>query len=443
MEPGGISLVAGTPETDTVDAFLAQPLVVEIRDATGSRSPGITVRFAADVVTFRGVKQPAAYLSTTSPDDYKAEAEAVTDAAGRATARMRMGRVSGPVSITVSAPALGLAAYTGSVVAPGKPARVAASPRDTAVYVGRSYTLRVVQEDRWGNATSGAVTVATDAPSVASVAGATVSGQSIGRARVRVTVGDVPVPVHVSVVPRGTLAANYGSDAYMFDLDGAGYRRFSPFLDLSMRDLRWITGGGGVWLENGSVYVYTPSSGGRWLAHSFRGVGSRSPRASRDGQWVFFMGFRRYIYAIEYIAVRIRVDGTDYQVIGGDGMLVPSPSPTGDRVVYMVEDGYMRLWNIETRAGWGLPGGWPEWSHGDSIAYNHAGSIHLVSSAGQGKRQVGDGTRYSGSLDWSPDDEWIVAHDTEAGRLEIIRVATGERIPLPYARGMDSPSWRP
>ena len=66
-----------------------------------------------------------------------------------------------------------------------------------------------------------------------------------------------------------------------------------------------------------------------------------------------------------------------------------------------------------------------------------------MSSAGQGHRQLGTGTAYDFGIDWSPDDQWMVARDMASGHLEVIRVATGERIPLPYSLGMHDPAWKP
>ena len=50
---------------------------------------------------------------------------------------------------------------------------------------------------------------------------------------------------------------------------------------------------------------------------------------------------------------------------------------------------------------------------------------------------------YAFGMDWSPDDRWIVAHDADAVLLEIVRVSTGERIPLPYSTGFYEPAWKP
>ena len=377
LEPGGITLVAGAPQTDSVEAFLAQPLVVEVRDQTGSRTAGLVVRFSANVEVADSVERPTAYLSPTPDGDFTPTAEAVTDATGRAVVRVRLGRVVGPAEIGITVPALGYSSGARFQVNPGVPASVKVSPQDTAVYVGGSYALRVVTEDRLGNRLDVPVSFASDAPAVAT-AGASVTGQAIGRTRVMVTTAAGQTPVYVSVVPRGTLVANFEGKAYVVELDGSGLRRFNEaFTDPITRDVRWITGGGAVWLEGASVYVSTPSGGGHPLGFGYQGLEPGQPRASRDGQWVFFNVPRRgYLYSIDYPVIRIRVDGTDRQEIG-DGIIVPSPSPTGDRVVY-TEDGYIRLRNLEPGAGWQLRGGWPEWSYGDSIAYIDGGRVHLV-----------------------------------------------------------------
>jgi hypothetical protein len=438
-------VLAGGAQRDTVEAFLAQPLVVEVRDEAGRLRPGVTVRFAADLVTPGPTDEPTARISSTSPDDYQPLTERATDATGRVAVRVRLGTVVGPATIAITVPVLDLSASTRLEVGPGAVARITVLPNDTAVYVGGSYALRVVREDRLGYPLPVPVSFTSDAPEIAE-AGATVTGRGIGRTRVLVRVGDVAVPVHVSVVPRGTLAANYGRDAYVFELDGSGHHRFwwEPGTS-GVRDVRWITGGGAVWMHADRMRVSAPTNHGPWL------VGwpmwEEVMRTSRDGQWVFFTGLWFYNkYSWKRYANRIRVDGTDLQIIGDDGMLVPSPSPNGDRVVFTSHAETLGLRNIEAQEStmlWEQSGNWPEWSHGDSIAYVRGGAIRLMSSAGLGHRQVGDGTRYSGPLDWSPDDRFIVAHDTEGGRLEIIRVATGERIPLPFARGMYSPSWKP
>lgn len=43
-------------------------------------------------------------------------------------------------------------------------------------------------------------------------------------------------------------------------------------------------------------------------------------------------------------------------------------------------------------------------------------------------------------LTWSPDSRWIVARSDNG--LDLIEVATGTIIPLPYARRLFAPSWK-
>jgi hypothetical protein len=55
---------------------------------------------------------------------------------------------------------------------------------------------------------------------------------------------------------------------------------------------------------------------------------------------------------------------------------------------------------------------------------------------------VGSGS-YAFGIDWSPDDRWIAGYDVASRRLEVVQVATGLRIPLPYSEALSEPAWRP
>lgn len=327
--------------------------------------------------------------------------------------------------------------------------QVTVSPRDTAVYVGERYALRASVEIE---------AAASDAPSIAT-AGRSVRGVAPGRTRILVTVRDRQVPVYVSVVPRGTLAAAGPNGIYTFGLDGSGYRRVVEAE--GARSPRWF--------PDGRHFVYTSGRLGAGRVADLDGttrplVQWSEPEAqlwahpSRDGEWVYFGGYsgphlRGYPY-------RVRADGTGVQLVprfvrDDRNQSHPSTSPDGGRVAYFREEGASRdvtLRILDLRSGKvvlrDIPGHAPEWSHGDSIAYLHtdggeSGPIRLMSSDGAGHRQVGTGRMYDFGYDWSPDDRWIVAHDLEARRLEIIHVATGQRIPLPYSAGLSDAVWKP
>lgn len=459
-EPAGIRVVSAAGVSDSITAFLPEPLVVEVRDSAGLRMRGVVVRFEANLVKYRGFDVPSAYLSASTPDNYREAAETVTDATGRAAVRVRLGVVAGPATIRITVPPLGFTGSTGFTVVAGATVQTLVAPRDTAVYTGGTYTLAALTEDRFGNTRSTPVSAAvSEAPGVAAVANGAVTGQAIGRARIMVTAAGGQVPVFVSVVPQGTLAAARADGIYVFGLDGSGYRRVAAAQ--GARSPRWF--------PDGQRFVFSTGLSHAWVS-DLNGVtrplvqGQNPLQAelwahpSRDGQWVYFGGysgseFRGYPY-------RVRADGTGLQLVPGftaDNFTQahPSPSPAGDRVAYFREEGdsrnvNLRVLNLLTGVVelQGVAGHAPEWSHGDSIAYLDAqgevwGPIRLMSSAGGGRRQLGTGTAYDFGMDWSPNDQWIVARDLPSGYLEIIRVATGERIPLPFTTEMWNPAWKP
>lgn len=459
-KPQGVTILSGSGVSDTVAAFLPQALIVEVRDSAGRRLRGVAVRFQASVTGLGEQVVPTVELSASTPDVYREVAETVTDGIGRAAVRMRMGVVAGDAAILITVPTLESSALVELTVLPGATVRTVVMPRDTAVYVGASYTLRAATEDRYGNRGPATVAAATsDAPGIAAAANVSVTGQATGRTRIVATAGGAQQAAFVSVVPQGTLAAARRDGIYTFGLDGSGYRPVAAAPEA--RSPRWFPGGQHI--------VYSTGLGHAWVTDLNRTVrplvAGANPldaelwaHPSRDGQWVYFGGyagseFRGYPY-------RVRADGTGLQRVPGfaaDDFTQghPSPSPTGDRVAYFREEGYSRdvtLRVLEVGTGNVLlkdvRGHSPEWSHGDSIAYldmqgGDRGPIRLMSSAGQGHRQVGSGTAYDFGIDWSPDDQWIVARDAESQRLEIIRVATGQRIPLTYSEGMYDPAWKP
>ena len=175
-EPAGIRVVSGAGVTDTVTAFLPQPLIVEVRDSAGELREGISVRFESSVERLRGFDQPTLLLSAAAPDPYQGAATAVTDATGRAVMRVRMGVVAAAGTVTITAPTLGLAGSASFTINAGAPAQLTVSPADTAVFAGGSYALRVGATDRWWNAIpTPAHSTTSSATSVATVSGATVS----------------------------------------------------------------------------------------------------------------------------------------------------------------------------------------------------------------------------------------------------------------------------
>jgi hypothetical protein len=362
--------------------------------------------------------------------------------------------------VAIAVPTLGFSTTATFTIRPGNPARLSLLPADSTLYVGRSYTLRSGVADTWGNVIPGQNVTLTAEGGAATLSGNTLTGQTVGRVRIRAQAGTVTGEVFASVVPEGTLLAAGNDGLYVFGTDGSDFRRV--IATQSARSPRWF--------PNGQQFVY-----GIGLSHAFVGDlngGSRPlvtganplqaelwPHPSRDGQWVYFGGysggeFRGYPY-------RVRADGTGLMLAPGftpDDFTQghPSTSPAGDKITYFREVGHSR--NVFIRVQSMLTGALlaevsghqPEWSHGDSIAYldtqgNDNGPIRVMASNGTGGRIIGNGTqRYHFGIDWSPTDRWIVARAADnTGRLEIVEVATGLRLPLGFATNLREPAWRP
>lgn len=458
-EPAGIRVVSGAGVTDTVTAFLPQPLIVEVRDSAGELRAGISVHFEASAKPLRGVDQPTLLLSPAAPEPYQWAATAVTDATGRAAMRVRMGIVAAAGTVTITAPTLGLASSASFTINAGAPAQLTVSPADTAVFAGGSYALRVGSTDRWWNEIPTPThSTTSSAASVATVSGATVGGQAVGRATLTVSSGALSRTVAVSVVPQGYLLATRAGGIYGFNLDGSDFRRIVS-MDAA-RSARWFPGGKMFVFSTqfiGPGFVSDVSGNVRPLVQGTSPfVGEVWAHPSRDGQWVYFGGYDKNYRGYPY---RVRTDGTGLQLVPGfvandRNQSYPTTSPAGDRVAYFHEgtgsrDVTLRVLNMQTGQLLlqGISGHTPEWSHGDSIAYlfsngSSDGPIRLMSSAGSGDRQVGTGS-YAFGIDWSPDDRWIAGYDVASRRLEVVQVATGLRIPLPYSEGLTEPAWRP
>lgn len=457
--PAAVTVAAGNNLADSVGATPVQPLVVEVRQTGGTPAAGVQVQFESSTAN-AAAGVASAGLAASAGGDFQPTLTVVTDNSGRAAATLRLGTQVGGGTVTIRVPALSLETVAPFTVQPGAPVQLFVQPRDSAVYVGGSYTLRITTRDRWGN-TAGAsgTTVVSDSPYV-SVSGATVSGGSYGRAQLRVTAGKLSATADVSVVPRGTLLAHgvTSGSIYVFGLDGSGFRRV--ITDPGARLPRWF--------PDGQTFVYNVGTGHAYIS-DLNGVkrplladpgaltGELWPHPSRDGQWVYFGGYKD-LYGAVY---RVKSDGTGAELVPGvppdasNTQAHPTTSPTGDRVTYFRYDPHdspgpltLRVVNIQTGTlvAPGVQGHAPEWSHGESIAYigpDAYGMLNLrvMASDGSGSRVVSDGPPLEPGIDWSPDDRWIVASDLMLFKLVLIEVSTGRRIPLPFTNGLGDPAW--
>ena len=486
----GIRVVSPADIRDTVFTALAEPLEVEVRGDDGLIVPGAVVAFSA-LRTVRVPTAPSVYLGATGSSGYRDPTLDTTDARGRASTRVLLGEIAGPGGVVVTVPSLSLTDTVPMTILPGRIVAFRVEPRDTAVYVGRSYQLRAQAGDKWGNWRDTTAVYGGVAGGVTVSASGAVTGVTISRAAIAVRVGSWTDSVRASVVPVGTIAAHAGR-AYVGDsigvavvnLDGSGFRRIA--VETPPREY----GGeeppehemGPRWHPNGSRVVYQESRAVRsgntegfdqrrlfvtdvpgnprsiFSASAFYTDGQ--PTFSPDGAWIYFVARGAGEF---YLHVwRTRPDGTDAAAIGGVPNNVyetrPSVSPDGRWLAYVasgptVAQSQVRVRSLVTgeHTALSVPGVAPRWSPaGDLIAYvnsadysGYAGALRVVRPDGGGDRQVVSGAAYAPVVDWSPDGKYIIAARSSYGNLELIEVTTGARIPLPYARRLSQPAWRP
>jgi Tol biopolymer transport system component len=101
----------------------------------------------------------------------------------------------------------------------------------------------------------------------------------------------------------------------------------------------------------------------------------------------------------------------------------------------------------DTSSTWGMPGRHPQWSPtGDVIALvsPHGGSISIVNADGTAARILSEPDKIyiEGPFSWSPDGQWLLVKNS-AGPLDLIHVASGLTLPLPFTGMLYNPAWQP
>ncbi len=473
------------PVGDTVLSLLAPPLVVEVDAPRGT-----PVVLRANELPLPRLPQqwlPTLYFSR-EPDGRAARSvdTVMTDAAGRVSVYLRLGRIATDAVVTAFVPALGDSAQTRIVVRPGAPRRLLATPRDTSVYVARGYALRANLVDFFGNPIS--ITDATytsDSAAADVAAGGQVTGRAIGRARLLVRAGPYADTAWASVVPEGRIAAvrprNVGPDTtelVLVNLDGSGYRSFKVHKS-DITQPAWHPDGG--YLVASLRLPSEPSGTAPRLAAFDTTTGAWRPLAGTSGPWADghaqFSRDGQWIYATRYFSggasaiYRIRADGTGPgEPVGYDPATAvqfdrPSPSPDGSRVAMTVGVSSGTYTLIvptvpplgEPPAEFGLvgalpTGGHPRWSPvGEELLMFGTEGMWLM---GAGARSVAERRYLAGAwansthvtggyrgASWSSDGRWIVAK-ASAG-LILVEVATDQVLPLAFGGHLADPAWRP
>jgi hypothetical protein len=429
--------------------------VVEVRDSTGAKAPqGTVVRFTAVPASNQsGTEMLVQSLTSTAYVQFVA---AETDAAGRAAVLLKFGTIAGTGRIALSVPTLALSDTARYTILPGAASRVTVLPADTAVYAGRTFTLRGGVVDRFGNVRTDPVTYTASSPGITVSSAGVVNAPTIGRYTLQASAPGLTGTGTgaVSVVPQGTLTATRqvaaGLRIIRVDLDGSNYRELTSVSDGGI-------GPSPKWIPGTNTIVYSHYDGTLQLLQTVdeNGVVAKLiknppatmshqaiPSPARSNQVLYFAAHDTRCND-GYCIHRSGIDGSNPELLGTlpQGLHTErlSSSPDGSKVAYST--GQIRVFDYGTKtiASWTVPGSAPSWSSdGNVIAYatSSFGPINLVNSDGTNVRALTPAGRTygDGAMSWSSDSRWLLAKST-SGSLELIEAATGMALPLGFTAG--------
>ncbi len=461
-----IQLAGGPAAGDTIESTAAQPLTVRVADRNGQGIPDLAIRFRGLTYGHDAGALSALVALTGQGGQFREAVETMTQVDGGSAVQVRLGKLKGTGRVEVSLPSLRLADTLVFQVTAGKPVRFDFAPRDTAVYVGARYAIRVRLLDRVNNELTGFTAASSGGP--ISLVGTDVQANATGRGYVALEMGAVADTAWVSVVPRGTLGVylgrrhtGEGTAISMLSIDGSHYRLLADYPNARFVSM------GPSWTPDGSEIIYH-YEGGIYTVDLTGNISlavlpsvlpgpAELPRFSRDGAFLY-LGASHDQGTGSGNIWRVSPDGASasgvtprllYREDGG-----PSPSPDRTRLVYHSQGSPdIHTWKIRVVDlltgvvdALDIVGEGPRWSPtGDWIAFVQGEILMIMRPDGSGLRAVADaGVRFIPGIDWSPDGEWIAARLRPPLSVALVRVATGEVLPLPHTTDrMLSPTWRP
>ena len=469
--PASLQVVAGLGQTDTIGVWLSIPLTISVHNTKGKPAIQTPVTFTVQpmpgVSTAPALVKPTTYVYFAGPQTAMKE---WTDSSGHTAVTVLFGAVAGSFKIAIDGNDLAVHDTVSYTILPGHAVRITTSPTDSALYVGASYRVRSQVLDRAANVRPDSVYFRVDSSTaVATVqASGSITGAAIGRARVRLSLADssLVTAARVTVVPQGTLGvdmAGYALDWGLarVNLDGSGHRllvsapnSYTPFPSWSPDASNIVYNTGDVF--SGRLMRVDTLGHVSAIQHSGTLSSETWPRYSYDGKYIYYTaGY----YPDSLDSYRINSDGSGTPLLVTPPRTVSerfwkaSPSPDGSLVAFTVagsavslvstSDGSLRVLSTPTSAE--SPRFSPD---GTWIAFvdEENRQLHVVHPDGSGFRTLtppGLTVDHWGH-DWSPDGAWIVIRaDGTGDQLAIVRVSDGLLLPLPYARDMFEPTWRP
>lgn len=432
---GPVRAISGAGQTDTILAYLPQPLVVEIHDSTSRRAVGVTVRFKSLANHFI---QAWLMLSPIGLDTFAEFDSGVTDALGHVAKRVRLGNRAGTALLEVSVPELGVVDTVAYTVKPGALKAVWMLPGDTTIAPGSTYTLRPYYVDQWNNPIAGVTPTYSASGVTISSSLQVTAGNAITRGRIIESYGQLTDTVYVTVAPRLPMVGNPGSSIELLNSDGSGRTRiaaaqqssFSPTAVSAAPSVAYYLGDP---LSDARVWVVRPDSAPRLLLGASTHADAW-PRLSPDGAWVYFIRDMTTLW-------RAKLDGTGLDSLTSFTPAriyrAPTISPDGRSVA--LEDGAgVQIVDVVTKATRTLavPCSFPRYSpDGAFFACADQSSVSVVGTDGTGRRVVASLQAYGGpddlsGLDWTPDGTWLLVKP-RIKSAALVEVSSGTIVPLP------------
>ena len=366
-----------------------------------------------------------------------------TNASGDVPVTVTFGRRAGDALVRMSAPYLGLSGSIHLTVLPASLWTFGVAPEDTALIIGQSAAVTVYTADAYGNPRQGDPFSLRSLDSVLSVTGHTIRAERPGNGLVEVSVGALRGNLQASAVPLGMLThVGYGrietvrtdgvlQQAYPFPFGTPGPgQRFS-------------------WTPDGKTLVFDASgdlfllnASGSFVTLPTNGEAASGPTITADGQWIYYA--RQVLPAVKWRIHRMARDGSHDEEILADSADLgwPTISPDGTQLAYVRGPG---LWVYDlgsATARWLHAGTGPAWSaNGRSLAFmaRDTGGLWIINADGSGLRRVTT-TNFDPGIEWSPDGKWFAVRS--AG-VQLVEVATGVRMRLPFAATWGALTWRP
>jgi hypothetical protein len=469
------SIVSGTAVTDSIQARLLQPLMVEVRTTDGAPRAGVAVSFVAMPPTDTSRRAERAIVVAPRVSAlFAGQTTDTTDAQGHASVLVQLGTVAGLAAIAIRTPD-GLTDTARFTVTAGKVVKVSMAFRDTTLMATESLDRVATLRDRFENVSTTAasltLTSLIDAPLTLTASGGAKATGNFGRVRIGVQGAGKTDSAFISVVPAATIA--YATvDGWLMStarVNGTVLRQFIEFIVETHSiplSIEWDPSGAGRFLvtanlsgSSQALFMVDTSGSYRVIEPFSYEPTIGTAHFSADGKWVYYSkGYRtRFPGRITFDIHRIRPDGTGSELVysppaGTTGYANPIPIPGGRYLIAANLNGSSARLDVTTGAAvqYG-PYSNPSYCAASDLVAMTAqdGRLWVAKSDGTGLHALppmpGTGSmtgEYSAPA-WSPDCAWMLAMNANDLRPVAIRMSDGAIVPITAGSRSYALAWKP